>query len=153
MDDTHQTEGELVDPQTSATDANSDAIILLNLESLVKGHISSLEKLQIEVRKHKEMLDSALANDPTYKEHSEKAKEANQIKSQTRAQIMKQPSMMTLSNKMKNFKSEARELQIELSEYLQEYQRLSGTNEIEGEDGTLREIVNEAKLIKKSSKR
>lgn len=145
--------GEMVDPQAQAAEVNSDAIILLNLESLIKGHISSIEKLQLEARQHKEMLDSGMANDPTFKDHSEKAKTATQIKSATRAQIIKQPSMLTLSNKLKNFKAETRELQTELSEYLQEYQRLSGANEIEGEDGELREIINEAKLIKKSSKR
>ena len=38
-----------------------------------------------------------------------------------------------------------------LSDYLREYQRLSGSNEIEGEDGELREIVYTAKLVKKSA--
>jgi len=158
MDPNTQTEeiqeGELVqNPESPSSNGDGDAIVLLNLESLIRGHISSIEKLQVEARKHKEMIDNALNNDPTYKEHFEKAKEANQIKTATKAQIFKQPSMMMLVNKVKNMKAEQRELQTELSEYLKEFQRLSGANEIEDEQGELREIINEAKLIKKSAKK
>ena len=42
------------------------------------------------------------------------------------------------------------ELNEGLSDYLREYQRLSGSNEIEGEDGELRTIVYVAKLVRKS---
>ena len=50
-------------------------------------------------------------------------------------------------------KSEQSELKTGLSDYLREYQRLSGSNEIEGEDGEVREIVYVAKLVKKSKYR
>lgn len=153
MDDTNTQstiEGETI---TSPTPTNNDALILLNLESLIKGHITNIEKLQLEARKHREMIEDGLAGDATYREHVERAKEANKVKAATRSQIMKQPSMITLSNKAKNAKAESRELEIELSEYLQEYQRLSGASEIEDEAGELREIINEAKLIKKASRK
>ena len=65
---------------------------------------------------------------------------------------MKRPDVAALAGKLKSLKSEKKELQEGLSDYLREYQRLSGSNEIEGEDGEIRQIVYVAKLVKKSSK-
>jgi len=45
-----------------------------------------------------------------------------------------------------------KDLQNALSDYLREYQRLSGSNEIEGDDGEVREIVYVAKLVKRTSR-
>ena len=125
--------------------------ILLNMESLIKGHISTIDKLTEESRKLKDMLDDIFANDETFQEHDKKAKEAAKIKSETKKQILKQPQAADLDKKIKELKSELKENQGSLSDYLQEYARMSGVNEIEGEDGEVREIVYTAKLIKKSS--
>lgn len=142
MDDQNIVEGEV---------AESSSDILINMESMIKTHMSSLDKLQEEMKKHKEMLDDIFKNDPTYQEHSEKAKEAAKIKQNTKAQILKQPQAAELNEKVKSFKSQIKETQDALSDYLQEYARMAGVNEIEGEDGEVREIVYTAKLIKKSS--
>ncbi|KKR83803.1 MAG: hypothetical protein UU73_C0003G0238 [Candidatus Daviesbacteria bacterium GW2011_GWA1_41_61] len=127
----------------------SQASVLINLEQLIKSHISGVDRLKEEVTKHKGMLDDILANDQTYKEHTERAKEASKIKAATRAQIMKQPQVAELAEKVKSMKVEINEMEDALSDYLKEYQRMSGVNEIEGEDGEVREIVYVAKLIKK----
>lgn len=127
--------------------------ILVNMEGMIKNHISAIDKLQEEVKKHKEMLDDIFENNPTYKEHSDKSKEASKVLGTTKAQILKQPQAAELSEKVKTLKSELKENQDSLSDYLQEYARLSGVNEIEGEDGEVREIVYSAKLIKKGSLR
>lgn len=125
--------------------------ILLNMESLIKGHIATIEKLTDEARKHKEMLDDIFANDPTYQEHDKAAKEAAKVKQGTKQQILKQPQAAELDKKVRELKSELKENQGSLSDYLQEYARMTGVNEIEGDDGEVREIVYSAKLIKKSS--
>lgn len=125
--------------------------ILLNMESLIKGHIATIEKLTEEARKHKEMLDDIFANDPTYQEHDKAAKEAAKVKQGTKQQILKQPQAAELDKKVRELKSELKENQGSLSDYLQEYARMTGVNEIEGDDGEVREIVYSAKLIKKSS--
>ncbi len=54
-----------------------------------------------------------------------------------------------MNNKVRNLRSEIKELKGALSDYLQEYARLSGVNEIEDENGEVREIKYDAKLIKK----
>lgn len=128
------------------------AAILVNLEGLIKTHITNIDKLSEDAKKHKEMLDDIFENDETYNLHSEQAKEAARIKSATKAQIMKQPQVYELSAKVKSTKSEIKELKAALSDYLQEYRRMSGLTEIEGDDGEPREIVFTAKLVKRNSK-
>lgn len=131
---------------------NNDAALLVKIEEMIKTHTAQIESLSEEIRKHKEMLDDIFANDETFKEHDKAAKEATRIKSNTKKEIMKRADAAELDSKLKSFKSEQRELKQGLSDYLREYQRLSGSNEIEGDDGEIREIVFTAKLIKRSSK-
>ena len=144
-------EGEIVETQTPNS-SNNNAIVLVNLEDSVKSHIASIERLQVELKKQKETLDSVLLNDPTFQQYSEKAKLATQEKTKTRQEILKRPSVVTVAAQIKNMKTDIKELQVELSDYLQEYQRLSGSNIIEGEDGEIREIVSVSRVVKKSSR-
>ncbi len=133
-------------------DTTSQAAIIINLEQMIKNHVSSIDRISEEAKKHKEMLDDIFENDETYRAHSEAAKEAAKIKSATRAEIMKQPQVFELAEKVKSLRSEVKELKAALSDYLQEFRRMSGANEIEGEDGEVREIVYNAKLVKRNSK-
>lgn len=144
--------GEIVEEQEVVDEKSSQAIVLSNLESLIKSHITNIGRLQSEFKKQKEMFDNVLSNDPTYKEHDAKAKEAVKVKSETKAQILKQPSVIQVSNKMKDIRSELKNFQEELSEYLLEYQRMSGATTIEDEKGEVLEIVNSAKVVKGMSK-
>jgi hypothetical protein len=74
------------------------------------------------------------------------------FKSKTKSEILKRPQAKELDDRIKTMKSEIKEQQGALSDYLQEYQRMSGVNEIEGEDGEMREIVYVAKLVRKAFK-
>jgi uncharacterized protein YlxW (UPF0749 family) len=136
------------EPTPVATQTSGE--VLINMESLIKTHMAAIDKLEVEVRKNKEMLDDIFNNDPTYKEHADKAKEAAKVKQNTKAQILKQPQAKELDDKVKSLKSQLKENQDALSDYLQEYARLAGVNEIEGEDGEVREIVYQARLVRKS---
>lgn len=130
---------------------NNDAVLLLRIEEMIKTHISQIDQLQEQATKFKEMIDDIFTNDETFQEHDKIAKEAARVRSKTKSEIMKRSDVADLADKMKSLKSEKAELQGGLSDYLREYQRLSGSNEIEGEDGQVREIVYTAKLIKKSA--
>lgn len=123
--------------------------VIIELEGLIKTHISQVDKVSDALRKHKEMLDDIFNNNPTYKQHMDAVKEATRIKNNTRQEIMKQPQVAELAEKVKDMKFELKDLKGALSDYLREYQKMSGVNEIEGEDGQMREIIYEAKLIKK----
>src|SRR3989344_7098313 len=144
-------DAEIINDEALNKASAGGAQVLINMEGLIKSHVSSIDKLQDEAKKHKGMLDDIFANDPTYQAHDKAAKEASKVRATTRAQILKQPQAGELASKIKGLKSEVKELQIALSDYLQEYNRMSGVNEIEGEDGEVREIVYDAKLVKKSS--
>ena len=134
-------------------DTQNQAEVLLNLESLIKNHIGRIDALKIEAKKHGEMLTSTFANDQTFKLHEDKAKEALKIKAKTKAEIMKRREVATIAEKVKDVRGELKDLESALSDYLREYARISGTNEIEGEDGEIREIVYVAKLVKKSKRK
>lgn len=132
---------------------SSDAALLVKIEEMIKTHISQIDNLAEEITKQKEMLDDIFLQDETYQEHEKSAKEASRIKSNTKKEIMKRPDAADLANKLKSLRSEKMELAEGLSDYLREYQRLSGSNEIEGADGEIREIVMVPKLVKKSALR
>lgn len=129
---------------------DSDAVLLLRIEEMIKTHISQIDNLSEEAKKYKEMIDDIFASDEVYKKHDEVAKEAVRVRSKTKAEINKRPDVADLNEKFKSIRSQKKELSEGLSDYLREYQRISGLSEIEGEDGELREIVYVAKLVKKS---
>ena len=116
-------------------DTTNQADVIINLEQLIKGHASNIDRLKVELKKHKEMLDDIFNNDSVYKDHSEKVKEATRIKTATRQQILKRPDVSVLANKLKDMKISVKELEGALSEYLREYQKMTGVNEIEAENG------------------
>lgn len=131
--------------------AENQGQVLIDLETIIKTHITSLDKSKIELGKYKEMLDGIFENDETYRLHEEKAKEATKLKSQTKSQLLKNPEARELSEKVKDLAQSVKDLENALSDYLREYQRMSGSTEIEMDDGEVREIVYTAKLVKRSS--
>lgn len=145
MDDQSQTD------QAQSAASPNQASVLVNLEQLIKTHIGNIDRITEESKKHKDMLDDIFDNDPTYRQHSEAAKEASKVKAATRAEIMKQPQVFELSEKVKTMRSEIKELKAALSDYLQEYRRMSGVSQIEDDRGEVREIVYTAKLVKLGS--
>lgn len=124
--------------------------ILFNMESLVKNHASKVDDLKHESKKVREMIEDILLNDPNYQKQLETAKEANKIKNATKAVLLKQPQAAELSSKLKELNSDAKETKEALSDYLQEYARLANVNEVELDDGEVREIVYSARLVKKA---
>lgn len=125
----------------------SQAEVLMNMEGLVKNHISAIRKLKEEISKQKEMLDDILANDPTYQEHLSTASDASKVKNATKAEVLKQPQAAELDKKIKEMRLEMKENQGSLSDYLSEYARMSGLTEIEDDEGNMMQIVFTAKVI------
>jgi uncharacterized membrane protein YfhO len=138
--------------ETTPTATDTSAQVLLDLEALIKTHIANIDNGKAELKKQREMLNSVLLNDETYRTHEEEAKKASKTKAQTRFQIMQQPANKVLADKIHEIAAGIKEQDTALSDYLREYQRMSGSSEIETDDGVVREIVYVAKLVKKSSK-
>ncbi len=143
-------EGDATATASPATD--NQATVLMSLEDMIKKYITRLDEMRVEIKKHKEMYDDAFLNNPTYIENTEKAKVAAKDLLTTKKNIASQPANVQISLKMKSMRDEMKEMAASLSDYLQEYQRMTGANEIEGEDGKIRDIVNSAKLVIRSGK-
>jgi hypothetical protein len=145
------------DTKPTVTDADivpdpNAATILLELERTIKNTIADSDRKKADLKKQREMMESALLNDETYRTHTEEAKKAAAVKGKTKLQILQLPENRQLSEKVKELATEIREMNTALSDYLREYQRMSGSTEIETDDGVVREIVYIAKLVKKSSR-
>ncbi len=133
-------------------DTPNEAQVLLDLEQLIKTYVANIDKGKAELKKQREMLTSALENDETYRLHNEEAKKSAKVKAQTKYQILQISGNKQLADKVRSVTMEIKEANTALSDYLREYQRMSGSTEIETSDGQIREIVYVAKLVKKSPK-
>jgi hypothetical protein len=139
-------------PEQSIPNA-SDTSVITDLESLIKSHITGIDNRKIELKKLREMTNDALLNDKTYQDQDKTAKEAAKIKNATKSQILKMPQNQSIVAKSHEMAAEIKEMDEALSEYLREYQRISGSNEIETDNGDVREIIYIAKLIRKPTQR
>ncbi len=144
-------DGQVVDDASAASQVQNanQAEVLISLEQLIKSHITSIDKLRNDLKTQKQMLDDVYINDAVYKQNQEKSKEAAKVASTTKAQISRQPSVSAMSVKIKQMSTDLKDKQNALSDYLLEFQRMAGVNEIEGEDGEVRDIINLAKLKKR----
>ena len=131
---------------------SSQAETLVTITGLIQNYISSIDRLKKEISENRQMLEDSFMNDTTYKEKEEKAKEANKDKNVFKQQILKQPTLMALSEKIKDLRSSMKDSKQQLSDYLQEYQKLTGANEIEDAQGNLSEIRYTARLVRPSKK-
>lgn len=125
---------------------------LMALERLIINYLADIERQTNELKKQKEMLENILINDAEYKEAADKAKAAGKEKATVKANILNRPEAATLAAKVNEFKKELNEKRDTFSKHLQEYGKLSGTNQFEDDEGQVREIVFVAKLVKRSNR-
>lgn len=154
MDDQNVIDGEIEEPAVVTNTASpklSQAELVVSLTNLINSNLVEINNLEEELAKHKEMVDSVLDNDATFKEHAQNAKESARIKSNTKKEIFKRPDVKHVVEKLSELKENIRDTKDELSNYIQEYANASGQNYFEAADGTIQEIFYVAKLRKKSS--
>lgn len=159
MDDDAIQNSPLVDGELAVTNEETvtvsqpqnQAELVVSLTNLINSNLTEISNLEKEMSKHKEMIDSVLENDATYKEHAEKAKEAARVKGNTKKEIFKRPDVKHVVEKLNELKENLTDTKEELSNYIQEYAQASGQNYFEAEDGTIQEIVYVAKLRKKQA--
>lgn len=137
---------------TLPTGTNAEVTNLFTIENLIKTHISHIETVKSELGKQVEMMNAVLNNDSGYKEAADQGKEVTKKKAEAKQNILKSPSNASLNQKIKDMRQELKELKGALSNYLQQYQKIADTDQIESEDGEVRQIVYSARLVKLSSK-
>ena len=127
----------------------SQAVQLKRLEEVIKTYITNLENSRQQLKTQREMFDDVFENDPTYKSQTEAVKEASKVRLVTRQQIMKQPSVAAMNEKIKDLRFDIKDQETALSDYLQQFQQLSGATEIEDSDGEMRQIVSVVRVVKR----
>jgi len=137
---------------TLPTGTNEAVTSLFAIENLIKTHISHIDTVKIELQKQSEMFTDILNNDAGYKKAAEEGKEVNKKKAEAKQNVLKSPSNASLNQKIKDMRLELKELKNALSDYLQQYQKIADTDQIESEDGEVRQIVYNAHLVKLSGK-
>ncbi len=131
---------------------NEAVTSLFAIENLIKTHIAHIDTVKIEMSKQAEMFNDILNNDSAYKKAAEEGKEVNKKKAEAKQNVLKSPSNASLNQKIKDMRQELKELKNALSNYLQQYQKIADTDQIESEDGEVRQIVYNAHLVKLSGK-
>ena len=126
---------------------NDSGITLISIESLITRSHAQLNSLKKEMNQFKDMLDSILDSNDEYRQKFETAKLATKERNAVKTEIMKDPKAQDIVKKLKDYRDQQKELKDALSDYLKQYQQLSGSNQIEGPDGVIREIVYTARLI------
>ena len=121
---------------------------LLSIESLINNYNARFEEIQKEFKQHKEMMNGILENDDEFQTINEEASKQAKLKTIAKQKVLKQPEAAKLQDKIKEYQSQIREIKTALSDYLGQYVALAGTNQIEGPDGVVRQIIYTAKLIK-----
>ncbi len=134
------------------TETNEAVTSLFAIENLIKTHISHIDTVKLEMSKQVEMFNDILNNDPDYKKAADEGKEVNKKKAEAKQNVLKSPSNASLNQKIKDMRQELKELKNALSNYLQQYQKIADTDQIESEDGEVRQIVYNAHLVKLSGK-
>ncbi len=131
---------------------NAAVTSLFAIENLIKTHIAHIEAVKTELGKQAEMFNDVLNNDSDYKKAADEGKEVNKKKAEAKQNVLKSPSNASLNQKIKDMRQELKELKGALSNYLQQYQKIADTDQIETEDGEVRQIQYSAHLIKLSGK-
>jgi hypothetical protein len=135
---------------TTARHATPNAVSsILNLESLINGYLVDLEKAQEKFKTQREMFNDAFNNDAEYSQIMQKVKEVNRVKSAAKQRIMKLPNVVELTNKMREYKEEVKDITEGLSSYLQQYKELSGSNQLTRDNGEVVEIISVTKFTKR----
>lgn len=143
LDETSQAiEGEVVSPDSSATS-------VIDLTGLINNHLAQIDNLKSQLKKLRDMLQSIYENDSTYQLHDAAVKEATKVRSQTKKQLQKLPQVADLTAKIQDVRQLIKEHNDDVSGLVQDYAKSTGLTTLEASDGTLREIIYTAKLVKK----
>lgn len=141
-----------MDQQTQPTTEEQIVVSdFLNLENLIKSHAESIEKMQTDLKAKREMFEDSFGNNPTYREHAEKVKEATKAKASVKLEISKQPAVAKLKQEISDIKFSINESKKTMGELLLDYKEQTGATQLELFNGKIFEIEVSAKLVRRSA--
>lgn len=130
------------------SDQNQTATTLISVESMIKSLSDRLAKLKEEAKEQRAIFKSVFDNNDDYQKIDQRVKDINQQKKKLKSQLLSQSSATSAKEKLDATKDQIREANQALSDYLAQYVTLSGTNQLEMDEGKMMRIVYTAKLVK-----
>ncbi len=125
------------------------SMTIVELTTLINRYEADMKKMRDNLKIQSGMLRDAVEGDAGFHDLDIQAKDIQKKKNEIKQKVMKTPAMEAVVAKIEEYKGEMKDAKEMLSGYLEEYQRVSGTNIIEGENGEIREIIPVYKLVKR----
>ena len=145
IDETTENESNTSTPSISKDNVEE----IMNLETMIKGYMSDLEKYQEDLRDLASMLKDSYEQDAEYTVAQEKVLEATRKRKEVKDRIIADPAIAALESKVADLRAEVKETKTALSDYLERFFQESGLRQITGNDGEIREMVTTVRLVKK----
>jgi len=127
------------------------AMNIVELTALINRYEGDMKKMKDNLKIQLGMLRDAVEGDAAYHELDIQSKDLQKKKNEIKQKTIKTPAMEAVVAKVEEYKSEIKDAKEMLSGYLEEYQRVAGTNIIEGENGEIKEIIPQYRLVKRNN--
>jgi len=124
---------------------------IVELTTLINRYEGDMKKMRDNLKIQSGMLRDAVEGDAGYHELDVQSKDLQKKKTEIKQKEMKTASMEAVVAKIEEYKGEIKDAKDMLSGYLEEYQRVAGTNIIEGENGEIKEIIPQYRLVKRNN--
>lgn len=132
-------------------EAPRGSMTIVELTTLINRYEADMKKMKDNLKIQSGMLRDAVEGDASYHELDIQSKDLQKKKTEIKQKVTKTPAMEAVLAKVEEYKSEIKDAKEMLSGYLEEYQRVAGTNIIEGENGEIKEIIPQYRLVKRSN--
>lgn len=124
---------------------------IVELTTIINRYEADMKKTKDNLKVQSGMLRDAVEGDAAYHELDIQMKDLKKKMNEIKQKIMKTPAMEAVVAKVTEYKEELKDAKEMLSGYLEEYQKVAGTNIIEGENGEIKEIVQQYRLVKRNN--
>lgn len=139
------------DEIVTTSEGSENVLSVMQLETLIHGYLSDIEKLKEKLTTQREMYESSFEQDAQYSQQEEEEKKVKRAKKTIKDTLSKSPSVSMVLDRVNELKSELRDANEELIGALKEYQRLANSSQLTTPTGEIYEIVNTLKLKKRSA--
>jgi len=137
--------------QTQTPETPRSSMTIVELTTIINRYEGDMKKMRDNLKIQSGMLRDAVEGDAAYHELDIQSKDLQKKKNEIKQKVVKTPAMEAVVTKVEEYKSEMKDAREMLSGYLEEYQRVAGTNIIEGENGEIKEIVPQYRLVKRKN--
>ena len=149
MDNQNQTQSQPQAEDQPQAEGARGSLSMIELTTIINRYVADIEKAKEDLKMQNGMFKDSFSGDAEFHDIDMKAKELNKQKNAIKQRILKTPALEAVVAKIDELKTELKDAQEMLSGYLEEYQRVAGTNIIEGENGEIKEIIPVYKLVKR----